>query len=814
MSQRAYNVWTAKEVEALKRGVEAHGVGFWEQIRSDPQFEVLRGRTGVQLKDKWRNIVKFQRAAALRNEAASPASARWSRRGPRAVRTPSPPPSTAASPLPIFKEEPGVAERMYVAALAAACTTSALASRDPCPANIAACAAASADLHLARVRLLGAGAPCPSHAAGQRRSGSAPSVQGFDRGLAGPAGAHGVALPLLDLHRGGASSAPAPSGGGGHHPDSSRVAEDRRYGIYDQRRYVHAAPGGEGARGGAKRGASLPASDSEDGAGGRAADGDVAHPRKRWQASAGRARRASGSSPGPHAAEPPWGDPAPRPRRAASRADAENGEAAAPGAARCQGCGLVAARPEEARGPLRRGTGSRIAFLCPECQPASLSPGEAEGVNPSGQLDQVLSAARQLSMDRMGSMNDSLVLDIAAFMEVLPLSSLTPRAGSGAGGPPPPSPLPRWGGKRARRTRHAAPGTRSGEQSGAEGPEHGGGGAARRRPPPRELEAVRQLASVLPPELALPPAALLEMYHALGGEQRPRGVQESTASVAAPAEGGAARHAFQPLKGHPRPIRTRVAHSRSPTPPLPDAAVTPPAEVMRHGFLAGDGDGPAAAALAASLGLGGGWGGGPGALAPDGGRPASPGGGGGGAVSLLEVLALGLGRDGAPPPAQQPQAPAATRHAARGPGGVPRVASPPLAPGAHAFPLFFQDEPRWGGGARFAGGDAGVGFAGNAGAPPRPYGFAPPATASEADLASLLASVGAGAARGGGRDDAPPTAAMDQPRRRLGGVELFDPGAPTAPDWASLLPGVLEGRQQPLAQETVAAVVAAMSAWN
>lgn len=100
-------MWTAKEVEALKRGVEAHGVGFWEQIRSDPQFEVLRcagraegpgwrsphwpqqfgivlleglgqhgchhrsvrrcrGRTGVQLKDKWRNIVKFQRAAALR----------------------------------------------------------------------------------------------------------------------------------------------------------------------------------------------------------------------------------------------------------------------------------------------------------------------------------------------------------------------------------------------------------------------------------------------------------------------------------------------------------------------------------------------------------------------------------------------------------------------------------------------------------------------------------------------------------------------------------------------------------------------------
>ena len=42
MTQRAYNVWTAREVEALKRGVQVHGVGFWEQIRNDPQFEVLR----------------------------------------------------------------------------------------------------------------------------------------------------------------------------------------------------------------------------------------------------------------------------------------------------------------------------------------------------------------------------------------------------------------------------------------------------------------------------------------------------------------------------------------------------------------------------------------------------------------------------------------------------------------------------------------------------------------------------------------------------------------------------------------------------
>ena len=46
MPQRAYNIWSPEEVDALKRGVEVHGVGFWEHIRNDPRFTVLRYGTG------------------------------------------------------------------------------------------------------------------------------------------------------------------------------------------------------------------------------------------------------------------------------------------------------------------------------------------------------------------------------------------------------------------------------------------------------------------------------------------------------------------------------------------------------------------------------------------------------------------------------------------------------------------------------------------------------------------------------------------------------------------------------------------------
>ncbi|KMT06144.1 hypothetical protein BVRB_7g163140 [Beta vulgaris subsp. vulgaris] len=49
--------WTAEEETALKAGVRKHGAGKWQTILRDPEFShVLRSRSNVDLKDKWRNI--------------------------------------------------------------------------------------------------------------------------------------------------------------------------------------------------------------------------------------------------------------------------------------------------------------------------------------------------------------------------------------------------------------------------------------------------------------------------------------------------------------------------------------------------------------------------------------------------------------------------------------------------------------------------------------------------------------------------------------------------------------------------------------
>ncbi|XP_039002864.1 telomere repeat-binding factor 3-like [Hibiscus syriacus] len=49
--------WTTEEEPALKVGVLKHGTGKWRIIHSDPVFSsVLRSRSNVDLKDKWRNI--------------------------------------------------------------------------------------------------------------------------------------------------------------------------------------------------------------------------------------------------------------------------------------------------------------------------------------------------------------------------------------------------------------------------------------------------------------------------------------------------------------------------------------------------------------------------------------------------------------------------------------------------------------------------------------------------------------------------------------------------------------------------------------
>ncbi|XP_062214023.1 single myb histone 1-like [Phragmites australis] len=49
--------WTPEEEAALKAGVAKHGPGKWRTILRDPEFSVLlRLRSNVDLKDKWRNL--------------------------------------------------------------------------------------------------------------------------------------------------------------------------------------------------------------------------------------------------------------------------------------------------------------------------------------------------------------------------------------------------------------------------------------------------------------------------------------------------------------------------------------------------------------------------------------------------------------------------------------------------------------------------------------------------------------------------------------------------------------------------------------
>lgn len=38
---RAYRIWCAEAEEALRQGVRKHGLGAWELIRKDPEFEIL-----------------------------------------------------------------------------------------------------------------------------------------------------------------------------------------------------------------------------------------------------------------------------------------------------------------------------------------------------------------------------------------------------------------------------------------------------------------------------------------------------------------------------------------------------------------------------------------------------------------------------------------------------------------------------------------------------------------------------------------------------------------------------------------------------
>ncbi|KAL5205694.1 hypothetical protein ABZP36_033903 [Zizania latifolia] len=65
--------WTAEEESALKAGIAKHGAGKWRTILKDPEFSnVLRHRSNVDLKDKWRNMNVTVNAAGARDRSKTP----------------------------------------------------------------------------------------------------------------------------------------------------------------------------------------------------------------------------------------------------------------------------------------------------------------------------------------------------------------------------------------------------------------------------------------------------------------------------------------------------------------------------------------------------------------------------------------------------------------------------------------------------------------------------------------------------------------------------------------------------------------------
>lgn len=62
------NPWTQEETKALEEGVLIHGVGNWLHILVDPNFEnILKNRTNIDLKDKYRLIARKQAKLAQAN---------------------------------------------------------------------------------------------------------------------------------------------------------------------------------------------------------------------------------------------------------------------------------------------------------------------------------------------------------------------------------------------------------------------------------------------------------------------------------------------------------------------------------------------------------------------------------------------------------------------------------------------------------------------------------------------------------------------------------------------------------------------------
>ncbi|MES1918886.1 hypothetical protein MHBO_000781 [Bonamia ostreae] len=56
--RRVRHTWSDLETESLVEGVKKHGAGSWSEIKSDETLTFSPRRTNVDLKDKWKNMVK------------------------------------------------------------------------------------------------------------------------------------------------------------------------------------------------------------------------------------------------------------------------------------------------------------------------------------------------------------------------------------------------------------------------------------------------------------------------------------------------------------------------------------------------------------------------------------------------------------------------------------------------------------------------------------------------------------------------------------------------------------------------------------
>ncbi|KAG1667355.1 hypothetical protein FOA52_001415 [Chlamydomonas sp. UWO 241] len=239
---RGYNCWTTEEEEQLRAGVGKHGLGSWEIIRRDSEFHLLEKRSGVQLKDKWRNLVKFRHitpevARTLKPKTSGP----WSKKH-----------SAAAWRGGAGIKSEGDEELHAATLLALEAAPAAPAAGEP---------KRSSRRPVAKSRALDDYVETLSELDEMAGDGGDGAVPDEMEGVA-DAGGDGTGLELTlvvvkaegydGADPGGACGAGAPvSPGAGARKRKRRLGEDRRFGIYDQRRYGEGgAGGGAGGSGG------------------------------------------------------------------------------------------------------------------------------------------------------------------------------------------------------------------------------------------------------------------------------------------------------------------------------------------------------------------------------------------------------------------------------------------------------------------------------------------------------------------------------------------------------------------------------------